>query len=381
MKVCHLTSVHPADDIRIFVKECQSLRQAGHEVFLVAANADSHIHNGIHVIGVESRSKSRFTRMIGTTWKVYKESLKVDADVYHFHDPELIGIALLLKKNGKKVIYDVHEDVPEQVLSKKWIPIGMRKIVSVGARHAEKFASKRFDSVIAATPTIANRFKMYNPNTFTVHNFPIVNELSGESENHGEKEANFLYIGGITALRGVREMAKAIELLNETHKGTLTLAGHFSPKGLKEELKNASGWRHIDHKGWLGRNEIKTELSKAVAGLVLLHPEPRYKVSYPIKLFEYMSAGIPAIASHFPLWREFVEDNQCGICVDPLDPSEIRDAMKWMIEHPIEARKMGENGRRAVIENFNWERESERLIQMYQSLEKVEDATLEPYPL
>ncbi|MGC4377264.1 glycosyltransferase family 4 protein [Fictibacillus sp. Mic-4] len=380
MKICHLTSVHPADDIRIFVKECCSLRKAGHDVTLVATNTESCIRNGVKVAGARSNANNRLVRMIKASWAVYKEGLAQGADIYHFHDPELIGIGLLLKWKGKKVIYDVHEDVPEQVLSKQWIPKPLRKWVSSFVKTIERFASRRFDAVVAATPTIGERFQTYNPNTVIIHNFPILQELLKEKsvlETNGQDRRHFIYIGGITYLRGIKQMVEAMDVLNRRSEEKLVLAGNFSPEPLKDEVKELPGWRFVDDKGWLDREAVVEQLAKARAGLVLLHPEPRYMVSYPIKLFEYMAAGIPSIASNFPLWREFVEGNQCGICVNPLHPEEIAKAMKWLIDHPEEARRMGENGRKAVIEKYNWEKESEELVRLYESLHLPNEAVLD----
>ncbi|MDN4526104.1 glycosyltransferase family 4 protein [Fictibacillus fluitans] len=380
MKICHLTSVHPADDIRIFVKECRSLANAGHDVYLVAPNTENKIIDGVKVVGITSASGSRYKRMVDAAKSVYRAAIEIDAEVYHFHDPELMVIGLLLKRKGKKVIYDVHEDVPEQVLSKQWIPKPLRKNISVSVRRMEKFAAAKFDAVVTATPTITRRFKTYNANTVTVHNFPILQELIENSPRAGlkpRKDNSFLYIGGITELRGIKEMLLAIEFLNgRGDEGELVLAGKFAPPALEQEMKQKEGWPHVDHKGWLGRSEVKEVLSQSTAGLVLIRPEPRYMVSYPIKLFEYMAAGIPSIASNFPLWEDFVIGNQCGLCVDPLDPEAIADAMKWLMENPEEARQMGENGRKAVIEKYNWEKESQELIALYKRLAPAGDRSL-----
>lgn len=380
MKICHLTSVHPADDIRIFVKECKSLALAGHDVYLIAPNTENKIIDGVKVVGITSTASNRYMRMAAAAKSVYQAALEVDADVYHFHDPELMVIGLLLKKKGKKVIYDVHEDVPEQVLSKQWIPKPLRKNISVSVRMMEKYAAKRFDAVVTATPTISKRFKTYNANTVTVHNFPILNELMGnpaEQSPVNRKENSFLYIGGITELRGIKEMVSAIDVLNgQGEQGELVLAGKFAPERLEQEMKEESGWDYVDHKGWLSRAEIKNVLGQSTAGLVLIRPEPRYMVSYPIKLFEYMAAGVPSIASNFPLWEEFVLGNQCGLCVDPLNPEEIAGAMKWMMDHPEEAKQMGENGRKAVIEKYNWEKESQELVALYERLASADNRSL-----
>lgn len=371
MKVCHLTSVHPAEDIRILIKECQSLHKAGHEVTLVVANEESRNYNGVGIVGVKSVTHNPISRIMKTPNKVYKEALRQDADVYHFHDPELLPIGLLLKQKGKKVIYDVHEDVPEQVLSKQWIPKILRRLISNMVEKVERFCSKRFDAIVTATPTINARFEKYNNNSVIVHNFPILNELIGEevaNNSHDKSENHAIYIGGITALRGIKEMIEAIDHVNQTFDSKLLLAGKFAPETLKQESERLDGWRYVDHLGWLSRDEVKNYLLQSKVGLVVLHPEPRYVVSYPIKLFEYMSAGLPVVASDFPLWKSIVETEHCGKCVDPLNPKEIAEAIKWFIANPEQARQMGENGRKAIEEKYNWEKESETLVSLYKTI-------------
>jgi len=120
--------------------------------------------------------------------------------------------------------------------------------------------------------------------------------------------------------------------------------------------------------GWMQPEDVYAHLAKADIGLVCLHPEPRFMVAWPVKLFEYMAAGLSVVASNFPLWKEIVEGNQCGITVDPLDPKEIAQAIEYLLTHPEEARQMGENGRRAVEEKYNWEMESKKLLGVYSKL-------------
>jgi len=105
-----------------------------------------------------------------------------------------------------------------------------------------------------------------------------------------------------------------------------------------------------------------------MAGLVLYHPVPNHTDAQPNKLFEYMSAGIPVISSNFPLWKEIVEGHQCGICVDPLKPDEIAKAIQWILDNPEKAKKMGENGRRAVEEKYNHTVEEKKLLTLYKLL-------------
>ena len=127
-------------------------------------------------------------------------------------------------------------------------------------------------------------------------------------------------------------------------------------------------WEKIDALGYLDRKAVRDVLARSMAGLVTLHPIVNYIDALPVKMFEYMVAGIPVIASNFPLWREIIEGNKCGLCVDPLNPSEIAKAIDYILTHPEEAQRMGENGLKAVKEQYNWSVEEKKLLALYEQL-------------
>ncbi|GAB6162897.1 hypothetical protein JCM12298_20570 [Desulfothermus naphthae] len=111
--------------------------------------------------------------MTKVVWKLFRLALKEKADVYHFHDPELIPIGLILSLFGKKVIYDVHEDVPKQILIKDWIKSNsVRKFVSLFFKGFENLTCIFFSQIVAATPDIAKKFPAQK--TITIRNFPIL---------------------------------------------------------------------------------------------------------------------------------------------------------------------------------------------------------------
>jgi len=122
--------------------------------------------------------------------------------------------------------------------------------------------------------------------------------------------------------------------------------------------------------GKVKHEEVYTILPRCHVGMAILHPTPNNIESVVTKLFEYMAVGLPVIASNFPLYKELIEGNNCGLTVDPLNPREIAQAVEYLIEHPDEARKMGENGRKAVVVKYNWETESKKLIDVYEDLLK-----------
>ena len=363
-KVCILTTAHSALDIRIFYKQAKTLANGGYDVTLVAQHEKDELVDRVKIIALP-KPKNRLQRMLGLTQKVLQEAFKCKADIYHFHDPELLPIGLLLKRQGKRLIYDVHEDVPRQNLSKSYIPILFRKPISALIEALEDFSARRFDGVITATPFINKRFLGLGAKAVNVNNYPIVSELSPTENQWKRKEKAVCYVGGIAEIRGAFEMVEAIGKIGYK----LFLGGEIE-SNIEKKLKEMPGWQNVKTLGFLDRNAVKSTLSRSMGGLVLFHPEPNHIEAQPNKMFEYMSAGIPVIASNFPLWKEIVEGTKCGICVDPLNPKEIADAIRWIIEHRREAQAMGQNGRRSVVDKYNWERESKKLLMLYEELFK-----------
>lgn len=364
IKICHLTSAHPDGDVRIFHKECVSLANHGYQVALIIPNTKPRFEKGVEIISFKSDYKTRKERMTKTVNQVLEYALKYDADIYHFHDPELLKIVKHLKKHRKKVIYDVHEDLPRQILSKHWIPSIFRKILSLTTEIYENRISKKCDYIITATPFIKNRFLKVNPNTIDVNNFPIIEELLIDYDYNLKTQNSICYVGGITKTRGIKEIIKSID-------GTdieLNLAGNFLEENLKDEVIKINGWNNVSELGFLNRKEVIEVYKKSKIGIVTLHPIINYIDALPVKMFEYMAAGLPIIASNFPLWQSIVEKNNCGVCVNPLEPSEIKNSIKFLIENPSMAKEMGDNGKELVKTKYNWKNEEKKLIEVYKKI-------------
>ena len=363
VKVCHFTSIHPAGDTRIFVKECSSLSKAGYDVYLVAVNTEDKIINGVHVINVPVQAGGRLHRMTSVAYDVFKKALSLDADIYHFHDPELIPFALRLIAKGKRVIYDVHEDIPRQILAKYYIPKLFRGLISGITESIENYAARKFSWIITATPHIRDRFLKFNKQVTDVCNFPVRNELTNTT-SYKLKPRQICYVGSITRARGILELVEAMEgLPYELH-----LCGEFSPLSLRNEAMKLGGWKNVVEHGYASREQVKSVLENSRAGMVTLHPIINYIDAYPVKMFEYMLAGLPVIASNIPLWNEIVDKASAGYCVDPLKPSEIKEAIVKIMENEQASEIMGRNGKAAVELNYNWTREEIKLLDIYKQL-------------
>lgn len=362
MKICHMTSAHDSLDDRIFLKECVSTAKAGYNTYLVA-QGESFQKNDVQVIGIGEQNRTRLRRMLFTSRDIYTSAVALDADVYQFHDPELLPYGLKLKKSGKRVIYDSHEDVPRQIMAKEWLPLFMRKAISCIFERYEKYVSKKLDCVIAATVHIEQIFKVKGIKAITVKNYPILGDISGCNDDYFLRNNQVCYAGGLTRQRGITEMVQAVQFCD----GKLCLAGDMDDD-YKRELEQKNSWSKVDMLGYINREELNEMYNQSRIGMAVLKRTPNHVNALAIKLFEYMAAGIPIICSDFPLWIKIVSDNKCGICVPPESVEKIAEAIKYLLDNPEIAKSMGDEGKKVVREKYNWENEEEVYLNYLKTL-------------
>jgi glycosyltransferase involved in cell wall biosynthesis len=369
-KICHITTVHSLFDTRIFHKEAKTLASFGYDITLIVQHDKEEAIDDIKIVPL-IKAKNRLERFLKINRLAYRLALIQKADIYHFHDPELLPWMVKLKKKTRaKVIYDVHEDYPKQILSKYWLPKILRSIVSKMFKFYEERMVKEFDLIITVGEDVKKRLGRSHPRIEVIKNFPILDNLKNTNiELFSKNIINLIYVGGLTKVRGIEEMVRTLKLLPNSVR--LMLLGQFSPLDLDQQLKKIEGFEKVKYFGQVSPEKVSQYLFLADIGLICLWPIPNYyNTAEPTKLFEYMAAGLPVVASNFPLWKKIVEGNNCGVCVNPLEPKEIAKAVEYLIKHPVIAKKMGENGRKAVLEKYNWESESKKLLKIYEELAK-----------
>lgn len=367
MKIAHLSSAHPRFDTRIFVKECQSLQHRGHEVHLVIADdLGDETKDKIHIHDV-GKSQGRIRRILETPQRVLQKALSLQADVYHLHDPELLFIGLKLKKMGKKVIFDAHEDLPKQLLSKPYFNAPIRKVMSRAAARLERKICSKLDAIVAATPYIRDKFLKINPNTVDVNNYPKLSEFKDLQGVKKTFSNQICYIGYITKIRGIKEIVQALSYTQEPCQ--LVIAGEFESKALQDEITSLPEWSKVQFLGWQDRKGVVGVLQNSQIGLVTLHPTINYLDALPVKMFEYMAAGVTVIASDFPYWQSILDGANAGLCANPMQPQDIARAIDELLSQPKHCLDLGKNGQKAVKQSFNWQQEEQKLWRLYAALE------------
>ena len=362
-RVCHITTVHPVGDHRILHKECLSLQAAGYDVTLIAPHDGDAVVHGVPVVALPDTARNRLERMARRPRSAYHAAVGLDADLYHFHDPEFLPYGVRLARRGKRVIYDAHEDVPVQMRYKEWIPAPGRATAARAFARLEAECVARMDAVVTPSVVALERLGARQPRTLLVANYPRLGEIRPAAA-WSDRERAACYVGGIARVRGGRWLVDAMAHAD----ADLHLAGAFESPELQRELERSAGWRRVRYAGRLGREGVAALLARAKVGVIPLQPIANYVDAYPVKLFEYFAAGLPVVATDVPRWRAVLEAHDCGVCVPYGAPEHLGAAIEALLDDDDAARAMGERARRAAEQSYSWETQEAALVALYDEL-------------
>lgn len=372
IKVCMLSTYHSPYDGRVFYREAKSLKKAGYDVTVIG-HIKSEVRkktDGVEIIGISKFPDVKsFISLIKT---LLIEALKVDADVYHFHEPDSIIIAIYLKLfKRKKIIYDVHEYYKDSLVE---MAIQRRIFYSFILYFIEPLFIRYVDAVITVDDGIKEIYKSINKKVCVLPNFPSKDVFETKDKIKGYDNCDIvLYVGGLAEVRGIFNLIKAVHKVSKTNPRIKLLLLGKSSKSFENkcrkyvELNNLE--QYVEFLGTVPHSYVVKYINVSNIGAVLLLPTPRFKKTpYVVKLFEYMICGKPVLASNLPAMGKIVKESGCGVLVNPTNIDEIADRITYLLNHPEEAKKMGENGRMAVEEKYSWERMEERLLNIYKDI-------------
>lgn len=364
-KVVIFSTVHRATDDRIFHKQARSLARAGYEVCLLAAAPHDILLEDVRIRAI-AKPSSRIIRVLSSL-KLIGRILKEKADIHHFHDPELLPVGLLLRLLGKKVIYDAHEEVPKDILTRSYLPAWLRPMLSGIVDVFERAAARCMSAVVTARDSTRRRLR----GELVLGNYPLLEYIRQSQDTPLPAQGStpfVVYFGTIARILGATEMLAAVNTVSRCLPLRLKLLGAFEDDGLRSEFLHSAESRLVDYGGFVPMRDAYRQYAGALAGLLVYHPCPNALETASNKLFECMACGVPVIASDFPLWRRIVHEQGCGLVVDPLNVPQVADAIIYLLEHPEEAKKMGRRGKELVAKKYNWESESKKLLLLYQEL-------------
>ena len=358
--VCHVSSVHRWTDNRVHLREAATT--ARHHRTLLVAVADDTIVEGSGVDVVLLARRSRPVRVLWTGPRALLIAVRSGAEVLHLHDPELVWAVPLLRALGRRTVYDAHEDLPDQVAVKTWIPAPLRAAATLASRAVVRLAGTS-DQVVAATTITARRFPPHK--TTVVHNFPRLRPAEDSAVPAPDRPARAVYLGVVSEHRGSRVIAEAACHEDHPEGWTIDVVGNVVPETEAAVFDEAVSRGTVELHGLVSPEAARDLLLGARVGIVVLLPTPAYRRALATKMFEYMAAGMPVIASDFPLWREVLAGHDCATFVDPHRPEELARALRRYAEDPELLRRHGEAARRAAVEAFTWAHEEPHLLEVY----------------
>ena len=371
MRICMLTTTHRPNDGRIFEKEAKSLAKE-HMVSIIApsdAGGAGEVE-GVRFVTVSKPSSTLLHPV--TIWRAFRACWGEECDVIHCHEPDALLVALLLKVlKGRKVIYDIHEHWPSEIPFDLGLPNAaiLSGILESLISPVELLLARFADARIAVSESVAERFRGNGAKPVIISNYSVADPvLPAPQVKDG---CNVVYMAGnMQMFHGIRECIQALSRVRVRFPGaSLTLVGNVRAD-IGAIAVGVDPRPEITLTGYLPYREMYETLRTGSIGLLAFQPD--YYNAYiglPNKLFDYMLCGLPIVASDFPEIRRVVSDAECGLLVDPTNPDAIAGAIIYLMEHPEEAQRMGENGRRAVLEKYNWEEMEGRLLAMYREIE------------
>ncbi|PKL56640.1 MAG: glycosyltransferase WbuB [Methanomicrobiales archaeon HGW-Methanomicrobiales-6] len=373
MRICMLTTTHLPHDGRIFEKEAKSLAKE-HDVTIIAFSENGSIQEdgGVQIVAVRKPSSNLLHPL--TLWRAFRVCLNHKCDVIHCHEPDALLIGVLTKfLKGRRVVYDIHEHWPSEIPFDLGLPNAtvLTRILEPLLSWGEVLLARFADAKIAVSESVAERFGRNGTLPVIVSNYSIAGSVPPAPQ--AGRSRNVIYMAGNMQLfHGIRECIQAMSKVAATFPDvSLTLVGNIREDigaiAVKTDPRPV-----ITMTGYLPYREMYETLREGSIGLLVFQPD--YYNAYiglPNKLFDYMLCGLPVVASDFPEICKVVSETECGVLVDPTSPDAIAEAIAYLLEHPDEARRMGENGRTAVLERYNWGEMEMRLLEVYRLVEET----------
>ena len=360
IKVCHISTAHKYNDIRILRKECTSLARIGYNVHFVVPAPNEMVEDGVRIVPIQV-APTKLRRAFILPLLALKKSLSTKADIYHFHDFELWPVDLLLRLMGKKVIADVHEDIPAQLLQRPWIPLMIRKPLSLFAKWFEDLSARTMSAVVTVDSSLVNRFSKVNGDVTMLENFPLLQELPTPSKC--DERFKLVSLGGVLDERCADTVIAASKQLTDV---SITIGGGIS-KQYSDLSWQTDCCRYLGH---LSAQDALHENMQADAILVMFSDQPNHLEIKSNRLYESMYTGKPVIVSSMPNWEMFIDKNECGIAVNQNNPSSLVDAIKQLKNDKLLAKRLGQNGKQAVLSKYSWPSQEKKLFSLYERVAK-----------
>lgn len=370
-RVLHVSVVHKPDDPRIHDRECRSLAAAGYRVAYLAPGADPGCDESGVLMGSLPR-RSRRARFLNGA-EIMRALRALRPDVVHVHDPELLTLFPALRACGLRLVYDMHEYVPEAVAGKPYIPVRLRPAAARATAVAQRALAALADGVVVVTEGQlaalgrAPRRRLVLPNYPRLERFNVAAPVPDLA---ADPRLKLIYVGSLSRARGCTMMLDVMERL-APDEAVLYLGGTFNEAALESEVNDRLAAQLGDRVKLLGRvppPDLPRYLSAADVVWVPSLPDRQYRHrTIPTKLLEGMAMRRAVLVSDMPGRGELVRQEACGLAVAPCLEGHLQGVRSLLRDRHALAR-MGARGRAAVERSYSWEAVVGDLLDFYGSL-------------
>jgi glycosyltransferase involved in cell wall biosynthesis len=370
-RVLHLSVVHKPDDPRIYERECRTLAAAGYEVMYMVPGAERG-RDDAGVILAPLPERGRSTRFLSSV-EITRALRALKPDVLHVHDPELLTLFPAAKALVPRLVYDMHEYVPEAVAGKPYIPATVRPAASQTTAVAQKSLAALGSGVVVVTHDQLAALGRTPALRLVLPNYPRVERFEGAEpvpELVADPRLKLIYVGSLSRARGCTMMLEVMQQV-EPDEAVLYLGGTFNDPALEKEVRGLLAAGLADRVRLLGRippPRLPHYLATADVVWVPSQPDRQYShPTIPTKLLEGMTMGLAALVSDMPGRGELVRLERCGLAVQPGVEGHLR-GLRRLLADRSELPAMGVRGRRAVERRYSWEAVQGDLVDFYGSL-------------
>ncbi len=365
-----VTSIHPDFDSRIW-KHAKSMAAAGWSVDLVAP----WIHRGERIPeGIRThffkRVVSRPARPIGIPARLGAKLLPLtgQCDIVHFHDIDILPWMSMLSVS-KHVVYDVHEDYPEEMMVREWVPNVLRRPFAKMLELGQRVFARPIRNVVLTQPELEAEFAGSGFRRVLIYNYASTELMTGFANDYLSRSPTVVFIGSQHLNNGTDLLIEIAARVKRVRPDIRFIASDRFPNGESRAaalaLMARVGADNLELIPNVRPHQLMSVLNRATIAI-----SPNLRVKQQIrgahnKIYEFMAAGLPIVLSDLPRQVEVVGGSDCGILARPEDPDTFVNAIISLVDDPARAQAMGANGQRAFQERYSWESQMPQLLDLY----------------
>lgn len=371
IRVCYAGLMHSEDDQRFVHKQCAALVRTGYDVVYFAVTDAKTTVNGVKIYPLPRLSNLSLWKRSLEPWRLFPKLLRENCRVYHFLDPELLPVGLILKLFfNRQVLFDAHEDYVEYVLVSPYIKGAARHICALAFRLLLALASRVYDGFVFGDDEIAKDYAHLGFRKVCFHHFPLLSMFPPSPVPFAQRRYDVVYAGNLSKDKGAFVMLEAIRLLRERCKKFRALLIGEPRRYIKEKFYQYIREHKLDESlevtGHLPYQRVSGLLDQCKIGLIGLLDLPKFRKQSSTKLFEYMAKGVPVVSVDLAPERKYMASGVHGYLVKPDDAQGMASAVYNIITNPELGEKMAKACREQVIDKKLYaEEDCEKLLAFY----------------